>query len=136
MAAAFNEPGTWFQFGLRRKSDRKLIGDLGVHFLETDDRLSEVGVTVAPDMQNQGFASEALVAVVGYLFGTLHKHRVAASIDPGNHASRRMLEKTGFRQEGHFRQSVWIHGAWADDVVFAVLRSDWERRAPAQGPSG
>jgi RimJ/RimL family protein N-acetyltransferase len=32
------------------------------------------------------------------------------------------------RQEAHFRESLWFKGEWADDVVFAILESEWQER--------
>ncbi|MCH2196363.1 GNAT family protein [Kordia sp.] len=30
-----------------------------------------------------------------------------------------------FRKEAHFKQSLFIKGTWVDDVVYAVLKSEW-----------
>ncbi len=48
-----------------------------------------------------------------------------ASTDPQNHASHKLLRTLGFRQEAHFRQSLWFKGVWVDDVVFGLLRGEW-----------
>jgi RimJ/RimL family protein N-acetyltransferase len=55
-----------------------------------------------------------------------------ASVDPRNQPSVALLEKVGMRQEAHFRQSLFWRGEWVDDIVFAMLRSEWQgpRRAP------
>ena len=62
--------------------------------------------------------------LAGFAFATYPLHRISASADPRNAASCRVLEKAGFTREAHFRQSEWFKGAWADDVVYARLRSD------------
>jgi RimJ/RimL family protein N-acetyltransferase len=126
----FNQPDSWFQFGLYAKSTNQLIGDLGVHFPAGDTHQAEVGITIVPDFQGQGLAGEALGAVIDHLFHSLGKHRVYASIDPANTASKRLLESIGMRLEAHFRQSLRLGDAWVDDMVFAVLRSEW-REPPA-----
>jgi len=36
-----------------------------------------------------------------------------------------MLLALGMRQEAHHRESLWLHGEWVDDVVFALLASEW-----------
>jgi RimJ/RimL family protein N-acetyltransferase len=51
---------------------------------------------------------------------------VFASVDPRNHASIALLRRVGMRQEAHFRQSLWWRGEWVDDVIFAVLQSEWK----------
>lgn len=134
----FNKPGTWFQFGLRLAQTGQLIGDLGVHFPADQAAQAELGITVAPAYQRQGFAREALLAVMGYLFETegVAKHRLYASVDPDNIASRSLLQAVGMRQEAHFRQSLWFKGAWVDDVIYAMLRSEWltSSQPPPQTP--
>lgn len=119
-----NTPDTWLQLGVYLH-DGQLIGDIGLHFLE-DDAQMEIGYTLAPEHQGQGFATEAVKAVLDFIFVNLGKHRVTASVDPENISSIRLLEKLGFRREGHFIKSVLIRGEWCDDVIYAMLRDEWK----------
>jgi RimJ/RimL family protein N-acetyltransferase len=123
-----NHPGTWFQMAITLKEHGKLIGDCGLHFLETDHHQAEVGISISPVYQGQGYAGEALQEVLNYLFFSLGKHRVYASVDPRNFASIALMEKVGMRKEAHFRQSIWFKGEWADDVIYAVLEDEWKSR--------
>ena len=127
-AIAFDTPGTWFQLGIRLRERGELVGDLGVHFPADDQHQAEIGVTVAPGHQGRGVGSEAVVAVLGHLFGPLQKHRVCASVDPRNQPSIALLERVGMRREAHFRESLWFKGQWVDDLVFAILESEWKVR--------
>ncbi len=124
------DSSSWHQFGIRLKASGLLVGDAGVRFHSGDSRQAEVGVTVAPDHQRQGIASEALAALLGHLFGAVGTHRVFASVDPRNAASMSLLARLGMRREAHFRQSLWFKGEWADDVVFAMLSSEWTPAIP------
>ena len=124
-AVDLDVPGTWFQFGIRQRESGALLGDLGLHFFE-DGRQVELGFTLAPSSQRHGYGTEAVTAVIAYLFGPLNKHRVIASVDPRNEPSVRLLTRVGLRREAHHRQSLWFKGAWADDLVFAVLASEWQ----------
>ncbi|MBU3191364.1 GNAT family N-acetyltransferase [Clostridium bowmanii] len=99
-----NIPNTWFQLAILNKNGDMLVGDIGIHFLEDNDQV-EVGYTLAPKYQEQGYAIESLKAVINYLFVDLKKHRITASADPNNTNSIRLLEKVGMRKEGHFLKS-------------------------------
>jgi len=125
-AVQFDQPGTWFQLALRDSATGSLVGDIGLHFLDGAGYQVEVGITVSPTRQNQGVASEALETLLDYLFFNLNKHRVVASVDPRNNASIRLFQKAGFRTEGQLKQSLFINGEWVDDVLFGILRSEWE----------
>ncbi len=124
---AFDTPGTWFQFGIRLRDRRVLIGDLGVRFPADAPWQSEIGFTLAPSHWGFGLATEAVNGMLDYLFVSIRKHKVFASVDPENISSIKLLKRVGMRQEAHFRKSLWFKGGWADDVVFAIL--DSERKA-------
>jgi RimJ/RimL family protein N-acetyltransferase len=115
----------WYQFAIAERSTDCVVGDLGVHILEIDHRQVEIGFTLAPDAQGQGYAAEAVRGILGHLFVALGKHRVIASTDPRNERSIALLRRVGFRLEAHHRDSLWFKGAWADDMIFALLRSEW-----------
>jgi RimJ/RimL family protein N-acetyltransferase len=85
----------------------------------------EIGFTIAPAHQHQGYATAAVVALLDYLFTVLRKHRVWDSVDPRNQPSMALLRRVKMRQEAHFRDSLFWRGEWVDDVVFGLLASDW-----------
>jgi RimJ/RimL family protein N-acetyltransferase len=64
--------------------------------------------------------------VLEYAFETLGKHRVMVSALCDNTRSTALLERTGMKREGRFRQSVWFKGGWADECRYAMLRSEWD----------
>jgi RimJ/RimL family protein N-acetyltransferase len=125
IAKQINEDDSWFQFAIILKDTNTLVGDLGVHFIENNQHQVEIGCTISKEFHQNGIASEALIAVIDYLFSDLKKHRITASIDPNNIASIKMVEKIGFRKEAHFKESLLVNGVWTDDVIYAVLEKEW-----------
>lgn len=123
--AEFNEPDTWYQLAIIRNEDQKLIGDIGIHFVGANNRQAELGCTLHKEFHGNGYAAEAMRAVIHHLFSTLNKHRIFASVDPENTASIRLLERLGFRKEAHHKQSLYFKGKWVDDAVYALLKEDW-----------
>ncbi len=121
-------PNAWMQLAVCMKGSGAMIGDCGVHFLPPDARQIEIGFTIAPESQGKGYGTEAAGALLAYSFGELHAHRVCASVDPANAPSIALLRRLGMRQEAHFRKSILVDGRWADDVVFAMLEEDWEKK--------
>jgi RimJ/RimL family protein N-acetyltransferase len=118
-------PGAWFQFAVMARLDGTLVGDCGAGVGLEDPRQAEIGFTIAPGHQGNGYATEAVRALVGYLFRDRGKHRVTASCDARNIASAKVLRRAGFRPEGQLRESTWAKGEWTDDLLFAVLKRDW-----------
>ena len=121
----FNSGDSWYQLAMRIADSDELIGDLGVHFVGENGHQVEIGGTVAPGHQQRGLGTEGVRALLDLLFVELGKHRVYASVDPRNTASIALLERVGFRREAHFRQSLLFKGEWVDDVVYAMLGSEW-----------
>jgi RimJ/RimL family protein N-acetyltransferase len=119
-------PAGWFQRAIRLRTDGRLIGDLGLNLPQDRTDAVEFGISIAPAWQGQGYASEVSRGVFDHVFGQLHRHRIRASVDPRNLASVAMLRALGMRQEAHHRQSLWLHGEWVDDVIFALLASEWQ----------
>jgi len=121
-------PDTWFQLALAQRDSDKLIGDCGLHFFSSEMWQAELGITLAPSHHHQGYATEAVQAVLEFLFTGLGKHRVFASLDPGNSAAIALFNRVGMRKEGHFVESLWWNGEWVDAVIFAMLDREWRTR--------
>jgi aminoglycoside 6'-N-acetyltransferase len=119
-------PGEWFQFAVALRPGGELIGDCAAVTHADDARQCEIGFTIAPAHQRRGYATEATRLLAGYLFGSRGKHRIAAYCDPRNTASAAVLERLGMRLEGHLRESTWAKGEWTDDLLYAVLRQEWQ----------
>jgi RimJ/RimL family protein N-acetyltransferase len=118
----------WYQVGVFLRTGGKLIGDCGFRPLAASPEQVEVGITLAPEYQGQGYAAEALRALLNFLFATLDKHRVFGSVDPRNLSSIKLLERIGMRKEAHFVKSLWFRNDWVDDMIFAMLASEWKSK--------
>jgi ribosomal-protein-alanine N-acetyltransferase len=68
----------------------------------------------------RGVASEAVALALGFAFGPCRLHRVQAAVMPHNAASKRVLEKNGFRHEGFSPRYLRLAGSWRDHELFAV----------------
>jgi ribosomal-protein-alanine N-acetyltransferase len=51
-------------------------------------------------------------------------HRIEVNIRPENKASRRVVEKLGFREEAYHPRYLHIDGAWRDHVGYALTTED------------
>ena len=120
-------PGQWLQIAITLKPTQALIGDCALKIHAEDRRQATIGFTLAHRFQGSGFASEAVSVLLSYVFDELRLHRVVADTDPRNIRSWRLLERLGFRREGHLKKSLWFKGRWADEYVYAILAREWLR---------
>jgi [ribosomal protein S5]-alanine N-acetyltransferase len=84
-----------------------------------------IGYIIDPGLHQKGIATEAVSAMLNFCFGELRLHRVQAFIHPHNIASRKLVEKLGFRSEGLLHGNLRVDGAWRDETLFALLETDW-----------
>ena len=119
-------PGGWYQIGIVLLPGGGLIGDCGFRVLESEPDHAEIGIALAPEFQGNGYAAEALRALLDYLFVALRKDRVFGSVDPRNVRSMRLLARVGMRVASRRLKSLWFKGEWVDDVVFGILGSEWK----------
>ena len=118
------EDERWFQIGIILQKTGELIGDCGMFSSNNNTQQVEIGITVNPIHQKNGYAKEAIRSIINYLFIKLKLHRIYASIDPCNTASIALFSSIGFREEAHFKESLWFKDRWVDDIIYAIL--DWE----------
>jgi RimJ/RimL family protein N-acetyltransferase len=124
-------PGQWLQIAIALKQTGQLVGDCALKIHMADARQATIGITLCRAFQGQGLATEALAALLDFVFLEAGLHRVQADTDPENVSARKLLEHLGMRQEAHCRQSLWFKGRWVDECFYAILRHEWQRKRSA-----
>jgi len=84
-------------------------------------QMGSIGYWVGQPFIRRGHAVAAARAVLGFAFGRLGLHRIEAACIPDNMASRGVLTKAGFEQEGYAKAYLKIDGRWRDHLLFAKL---------------
>jgi ribosomal-protein-alanine N-acetyltransferase len=75
--------------------------------------------------------TEGLTLALRWVFGSLHLHRLEANIQPGNEASRALVQRLGYRCEGLSPRYLKIAGRWRDHERWALTVEDWRGRSKA-----
>lgn len=83
-----------------------------------------LGYWIGERFARQGFMFDAIRGLIPFIFTTLGLHRIEAACLASNDASKNLLIKIGFRQEGIARRYLLINGEWQDHVLFALLAED------------
>jgi len=82
---------------------------------------STIGYKFDPFFHGQGYATEAINAVIDTAFSYLHLHRLLAFVMPENEASIKLIERVGFKREGMMEKAINIRGHWEDHFLYALL---------------
>lgn len=111
-----------FIWGICLKKSNTLIGTCRLFNLHLTDLRGEVSYLIAPTVQGCGIASEAVGRVIQYAFEELGLMRVQARCVVNNFGSERVMQKCGMQLEGVLRRSAYIHGAFHDYKLYAIIR--------------
>ena len=114
--------GAAFPFLVFRESDGAMAGGITLSNIRRGiAQMGAVGYWIGQPYLRQGHTLAALNAVTRFCFTRLGLHRVEAACIPTNEASRGVLAKAGFKQEGLARAYLRINGNWRDHLLFGLI---------------
>ncbi len=114
-------------FTILLKSSKRIIGKLSYNswFMK---RTKEIGWIFFKTATNNGYCTEAAKAMTKYAFEEEKIHRLIATCDPRNIASKRICEKLGMTQEGHFKKCIhYKNDIWWDELFFSLLEENYNK---------
>ena len=127
-ADRLTDDGDVVRWAVERLADHRVIGSIKLFWLSIRHQQGEIGFVLERAAHGQGYAHEATAAILDLAFRELDLHRVRGQADPRNTASAALMRRLGMRQEAHLRENEWFKGEWGDQLVFAVLRAEWDAR--------
>ena len=119
-----HEPASW---GLEHLDSGRIIGTIGVMWIQEDNNAAEVGYSLARDFWGRGYMTEALRAVLQYGFDGLNLNRIEAQHETTNPASGAVMRKCHMQHEGTLRSRLFNKGRYVDVELYAILRRDYNR---------
>ena len=117
------EAGNAVNFAIVRRDDDLLIGAMGLEF-HPKHRRAEVGYWIGHEFWEQGYATEALKAVLAYGFSR-GVHRIWAEHFAHNPASGRVMQKAGMKHEGTLRHHMVKWDQPVDCEVYGILSTEF-----------
>lgn len=132
---SLEEEERWFQdvqkgrdkvFTIETK-EGAIIGNIALTGLDWKNRKADMGIMIGEkEYWSHGYGTDAIVALLRYLFGELNLNRVALFTDANNLRALRCYERCGFRTEGTLHEYRFKRGQYIDCIQMAILRQDWE----------
>ncbi|MFO0705534.1 MAG: GNAT family protein [Nitrospira sp.] len=124
------DAGTALHFAVTVAQDGTLIGSIGLE-IAREHRQARLGYWLGVDYWRQGFATEAVQAVLVYGFERLDLNRIYAPHFSGNEASGRVLRKVGMTHEGRMRKHYLRFGTFVDLELYGILKREFISRRPS-----
>jgi ribosomal-protein-alanine N-acetyltransferase len=114
-----DDPVTLFAIDINGRA----AGGIGIHPQpDVYKKNAELGYWLAEPYWRQGIISSAIRQIVHYTFGNFAVDRIFARPFGTNLPSQRVLEKIGFTLEGRFEKTIFKHGEYLDELVYAIRR--------------
>lgn len=113
-----------FQFFVR--VDGEVVGAVTLKNISQMMMYGEIGYTIAEKAQGRGIGTAAVHAFVDKIFRETKIRRLFAYVAEENMASRKLLEKIGFVQEGVCREHYVINGVATNEVYYGLLRKEFK----------
>jgi RimJ/RimL family protein N-acetyltransferase len=117
-----------YEVGIELIAERRLIGLFSSRFTDIGSSVLEIGLRVNFDFQGQGYATEALKAVIEEVFETTDIHRIFGCTDARNKACIKVFENAGLQFEGRLRQNIRLpDDTYTDEVIYSILSENYKQ---------
>jgi ribosomal-protein-serine acetyltransferase len=107
----------------------KIVGSAGFHGIDWANMSTSIGYWIAQSHQRRGTVTAAVRSLVDYAFEIWRLNRIEIRAAVGNHRSRAIPSRLGFKEEGVLRQSERVGDRFVDHVVYSVLADEWAQRS-------
>lgn len=116
--------GTGVTFAITLLENGELIGSIGMELMLVHEQ-GRLTYWLGRDYWNQGYGTEAVMALVEYGFNSLKLHRIYAPHFHTNPASGRVLQKVGMTHEGRLREHYLRFGQRVDVELYGMVRQEF-----------
>jgi RimJ/RimL family protein N-acetyltransferase len=103
----------------------ELIGTCSLFHEDALVRQAELGVALRLDAAGKGYGTDAVRVLIDYAFTRRNLRRVYLGVLASNERAIASYRKVGFVEEGRLREHAWVRGAYDDEVLMGLLRSEW-----------
>ena len=106
------------------------IGYVFAYDFSPFDHTTFINIVIHPTYVQYGWAAEASVLFLNYLFTFFDLRKVSMEVFAFNQLALEPLLQVGARVEGRFLGQRYYQGAYHDVIRLAIMREDWNQVAP------
>lgn len=121
---AYSDPSV-YQWCMELKESKQAVGSISVVSLDQRVDSVEIGYCLSPKLWGKGLMTEAMKAVMGFLFDEVGVNRIEANADPRNVGSAKVMENAGLTYTGLRRQVARNNTGICDLVTYEIIREDY-----------
>ncbi|MFE5191920.1 GNAT family N-acetyltransferase [Streptomyces sp. NPDC056628] len=117
--------GDCFTLAVESVDTGQIVGAVGSHYADPRAGRFEYGITMGAGHRRKGYAAEAVVMLLRFMFAERRYHKCEARIFAHNEASLALHRRLGFDEEGRLRDYVFFASRHHDLVVMGILADEF-----------
>ncbi|MFB7919423.1 GNAT family N-acetyltransferase [Streptomyces sp. NPDC056061] len=125
--------GDCFTLVIETVDTGQAVGAVGSHLADPRAGWFEYGITIGAEHRRRGYAAEAVVMLLRYMFAERRFHKCQARVFAHNEGSLTLQRRLGFVEEGRLRDQVFLAGRHRDLVMMGMLADEFARLHPTPG---
>lgn len=119
-----------YHFVIADMKTEDYIGQIDLIHVDWKNRIAELGIVIGKrENRGKGFGSEALGLLQEFVFNRLNMNRLQLMVHSYNTGAYRCYLKSGFKEEGRMRESIYINGKYFDKIILSMLKSEFLSRS-------
>ena len=111
-------------------NDGEAVGTIVTIDCDRRNGTFKYGITLLAEHHRRGYAREAVQLVLRYYFAELGYQKATVTVYAFNEPSQRFHERLGFQLEGRLRRMIYTDGTHHDDLVYGLLREEFQHDLP------
>ena len=108
----------------KKNSDQNVtIGSIDLFDFDPSNKRAGIGILIADNERNKGYASEALELLISYCFSTLQLHQIYCNISADNQVSLQLFKKHNFSSVGLKKEWIFVNNKWVDEFILQLINT-------------
>ncbi|MFD6510537.1 GNAT family N-acetyltransferase [Bacillus sp. NPDC060175] len=122
-----NNDSSRYDFAICLQSNDEMIGELSILDIDEENKRAGFRISIlSMSLTGKGYGTEAIKIVLSFVFEQLSLNRLQLEVFSHNLRGIRAYEKVGFAKEGTLRQSLFYNDKYSDEIIMAILKSDYK----------
>lgn len=116
----------YYRWAVILKETNECIGQAAFFLVNSESNFGEIEYCIGSDFQRRGLATEATQAIIKFGFENINLHKIQICHREDNPASKKVIEKCGFKYDGTLRDFFYIDGKYLDRLYYSILKDEWK----------
>ncbi|MFI6601286.1 GNAT family N-acetyltransferase [Nonomuraea sp. NPDC050536] len=117
-----------FKLVIARREDDAAVGSINTHDVDRHYGTFAYGVAIGTPHHRKGYASDAIVLLLRYMFGERRFQKCDVVVYAGNQPSLALHRRLGFVEEGRRRRARFAAGRYEDELLLGMTVEEFNDR--------